>query len=371
MNGLTDPKSTTTTLVVAVSTSSEIAPTTASKSDNNPAMPSRVPLLTAINCGRMNHINGQSDTSKHKKDQKSILETTSHSQMQPCGLYLFAQNRHSHKHMKTGADKSMGPRVNCQTSVAKDHKLHYQEEFNKMRERLFRLLSKVPIQVESVNSDYEPSSSSTSATPSSSSSSLSQSQGFRKINRKPLIIKYYNERSLTDILDQHFGCSLIKHNFEHGVPLDAHLLKITTTASFNDANSTAPNQCSCFNPNHRPHHPMDTPPTDNDGRASIYPEEVSHRPSIQTTQYESSAQAIYNETGPHSQVADYRGFQTSSWEMQLPAVYCAETIRDTSSGNKSSVHDHQSRSSSRAHKGKSQVRPVALLNLCKQGHPGA
>lgn len=369
MNELTEPKTTTTTLIVAVSTSSETAPTTASKSDNNPAMSSRVPLLTAINCGRLNHINEQSDTSKHKKDLKSILGT-GHSQTQPGGLYLFAQNRHSHKHMKTSVEKSVGPRVNGQTSIAKDHKLHYQEEFNKMRERLFRLLSKVPIQVETVNSDYEPGNSS-SATPSSSSSSSSQSQSFKKINRKPLIIKYYNERSLTDILDQHFGCSLIKHNFEHGVPLDAHLLKLTptTTTSFTDANSV-PNQCNCFNPSHRPHNLMDTPPTDNDGRAPIYTEELSHRSSIQTTQYDSSAQVIYNETGQHSQVTEYRGFQASGWEMQLPAVYC-ETTRDTSLGNKSSVHDHQSRSSSGAHKGKSRVRPVALLNLCRQGHLGA
>lgn len=74
-----------------------------------------------------------------------------------------------------------------------------------MRERLFRLLSKVPIQVETVSS--------------TTLSTLLPSSSRKPAEREPLMIKYYKETSLTDILELHFNCSLLKHNYERGFSL--------------------------------------------------------------------------------------------------------------------------------------------------------
>lgn len=101
---------------------------------------------------------------------------------------------------------------------------HYQDEMSRMRERLFRLLSKVPIHVET-----EPiSCSSNGSHPANTLATTSKQQQqhvksiprqSRVIDREPLIIKYYKDRTLSELIDQHFGCSLIKHNFEHKEPL--------------------------------------------------------------------------------------------------------------------------------------------------------
>lgn len=63
------------------------------------------------------------------------------------------------------------------------------DEFNGIRERLFRLLSKVPIQVESERSVAGSS---------------------KQLPPGPLLIKYYHERTLADLLELHFACSLVK-----------------------------------------------------------------------------------------------------------------------------------------------------------------
>lgn len=109
------------------------------------------------------------------------------------------------------------------------YQVQYQEEFNRMRERLFRMLSKVPIQVETEPNSWSPIQranslpASTSSSSSSALSTCSRNSTSRRIDREPLLIKYYNDRFLNDILEQHFGCALIKHNFELGLALDAHL----------------------------------------------------------------------------------------------------------------------------------------------------
>lgn len=77
----------------------------------------------------------------------------------------------------------------------------YHEEFNRMRERLFRILSKVPIQVE------------TNGTSQGQEEGKGASKRCKVIDREPVTIKYYNQRSLAEILELHFSCSLIKHNF--------------------------------------------------------------------------------------------------------------------------------------------------------------
>lgn len=81
------------------------------------------------------------------------------------------------------------------------------EELNQIRERLFRTLSKVPIQVES--------------SPKSPSRPEGAPAGPRNQLKQPLVIKYYHERSLADVLELHFACSLVKHNLEQGLTSDA------------------------------------------------------------------------------------------------------------------------------------------------------
>lgn len=105
-----------------------------------------------------------------------------------------------------------------ENSSSQPNETNHQDQFNKLRERLFRLLSKVPIQVETV----EPSApiesknkiiSGISCSSSSCSSISSPRCQQKKItDRKPLLIKYYNERSLSEILSLHFGCSLMSRN---------------------------------------------------------------------------------------------------------------------------------------------------------------
>lgn len=111
------------------------------------------------------------------------------------------------------------------------YQFQHQEEANKMRERLFRLLSKVPIQVQTIQANNSPKTSTPSSQPQGPSSSSSgsgssnslttnQSEQQEACNREPLIIKYYNERYLAEILDLHFSCSLKKHNNDRRLAID-------------------------------------------------------------------------------------------------------------------------------------------------------
>ena len=71
------------------------------------------------------------------------------------------------------------------------------------------------------SSSSKNSSSSSSTSSASSTSSSSTSRHLQKtIKRQPLVIKYYNERSLADILELHFSCSLSKHNLTLESPSD-------------------------------------------------------------------------------------------------------------------------------------------------------
>jgi len=95
-----------------------------------------------------------------------------------------------------------------QTSASKSsdqlsYHAQYQEEFCKVRERLFRMLSKVPVQIE---------------TPQAGSATT-KPQTPKTVDREPLIVKYYNDKSLESILDLHFSCSLMKHSYERGMSL--------------------------------------------------------------------------------------------------------------------------------------------------------
>lgn len=350
------------------------------------------------------------NANKFKKDPKSILESTASQlqQAQADGIYLFAHQSRHHKQqqqqVKTSGEKFRETKLNNnnssnnQSSANKDHKLHYQEEFNRMRERLFRLLSKVPIQVETVTNECDSNATASSST----SSSSSQSQNIlKKINAEPLIIKYYNERSLSDIIDQHFGCSLIRHNFEHGVPLNAHLFKQN---NLDQAQATNHCYCNLFDSNLCQQ--IQTVQADSDnsvgdtGCAIIYAEESSHRQHQQNVYGSDSVQTVaaaaaegYNETttttttaGQHSQV-DWRPstvvkcdesssqIRASNLSWQTP-VYCDETtIRETSSTAKKSAAAHNDNNSNQvrsastgAHKGKSasglvRARPPAKHSL--------
>lgn len=148
------------------------------------------------------------------------------------------------------ASVSTSGQVHNSQGQNQSYQQQYQEEFYKMRERLFRMLSKVPIQVEtepslswqrylqrpncspvhqldaasasssaSTSNSVSSASSTSTSTPTTSSARLVASS--RKIDQETLIIKYYNDRSLNDILEQHFGCALINHNFVLGLALDS------------------------------------------------------------------------------------------------------------------------------------------------------
>lgn len=155
--------------------------------------------------------------------------------------------------------------------------VHYYDEFNRMREKLFRLLSKVPIQVEPmINCNGAQSSTDNPAGGSSSASSPSQQSTSRQaqqqhttnnmIDRKPLLIKYYNEKSLNEILDLHFNCSLLKFNFENN--LASNLSPEQTNYSINSNQQqtastlfTNVEACGCFlntPTTFDNHHPMPT-----------------------------------------------------------------------------------------------------------------
>lgn len=408
MNATTSAKTTTTTttLVVAVS-ASEIASTTTTtttiataKTDNNSTMPSRVPLLaTVINCDQLNQTIDQLGTNlskRSKRDQKGGDLGANHLQM------MFTQNHQQANYKQHGkiSDKlntshSTINQINAtHADLIKDHKLHYQEEFNKMRERLFRLLSKVPIQVETVanddtstnnsnsgnNSILATCSSASASASASSSSSSSQSQNSKKINREPLLIKYYNERSMTDILDQHFGCSLIKHNYELGVHLDqVHLFRgtnapsasnisTTTSKTFNNLVSAPDTRCDCtFSKSDSRRnvqaHSMDAQ-IDHNTSFDTNNKNIECAP-IKQTYDDTTIQALYETVERHPQnlasewqpllvkctTAGLPATNNSNWQMQLP-LYCAETIKSQVSNNKS-MSNQRNQSAASAHKGES------------------
>lgn len=142
-----------------------------------------------------------------------------------------AHNYISHKMVASGLDDEQLTNTASGNNQSQKYNFQYQDEMSRMRERLFRLLSKVPIHVETEPvgcgltadaSSVSPSSSSSSSSSSTSkqqSSKLPKSQHCKFIDREPLIIKYYNDRTLPELIEQHFGCSLIKHNYNNREPL--------------------------------------------------------------------------------------------------------------------------------------------------------
>lgn len=126
--------------------------------------------------------------------------------------------------------------IKCQLDINNDNnnskRAYYQDQFNKLKERLFRNLSKVPIQVESLERPISEeltdqsqrvlvtqssSSSCSSSSNSSSNSSGSKSTSSRFNEWRPLLIKYYQERAASEVLNLHFGCSLMSHNCKFGL----------------------------------------------------------------------------------------------------------------------------------------------------------
>lgn len=104
-------------------------------------------------------------------------------------------------------------------SKSKSHHEHQQDDYpSVMRERLLRLLSKVPIQVETIKPrQYEHRSQ-------GSSPSTSNKQPVKVCTREPLIIKYYHEKSLNELIELHFACSLASQQQQNS---DAYTLTDT------------------------------------------------------------------------------------------------------------------------------------------------
>lgn len=132
-------------------------------------------------------------------------------------------NRPSAHHSQTAKQQSQVVKTEPETNdkcqlISSGHQCtsRYQDDFNRMRERLFRLLSKVPIQVETLATDSAPSSSQRTED---------------GLAWQPLVIKYYHERSLADILELHFGCSLIKYDHEHTFATQPQQISQLQTAS--------------------------------------------------------------------------------------------------------------------------------------------
>lgn len=101
-------------------------------------------------------------------------------------------------------------------------KIKFQEQYNKLRERLFRHLSKVPIQVESLNYNYQYHPSLiTSSIESDVSLCNHQQQSTSQFDEwRPLLIKYYQERAAGEILNLHYGCSFLSHDHKFGLTPD-------------------------------------------------------------------------------------------------------------------------------------------------------
>lgn len=95
----------------------------------------------------------------------------------------------------------------------------------KLRERLFRVISKVPVQVESMSHDQEQDKGDCDGTASSADQTGEGCSGKAKVCHRsnyasrPIVIKYYNEKSLYEILELHFRCSLFN---ETGAPEYEH-----------------------------------------------------------------------------------------------------------------------------------------------------
>lgn len=187
------------------------------------------------------------DTTRLEQNTEFIKVAKGHPSLMESSSFDHQQTSHKQAPCRKAGSKKSPPSVNTHLQAPSDSKQsvrqvtenghHYQvqyyDEFNKMREKLFRLLSKVPIQVEPmigcIASQSAAAAAATTAAAaaadnqccsSSSSSSISSQQSSSRqqpsmIDRKPLLIKYYNEKFLNDILDLHFNCSLMKLNFEN------------------------------------------------------------------------------------------------------------------------------------------------------------
>lgn len=97
-----------------------------------------------------------------------------------------------------------------------------QTTVGKLRERLFRVISKVPVQVESLspqertaNKDQDDAGPSNQTGKGSNGSDVSESAGEQTKRRQqtscsdPVLIKYYSDKSLEEIIELHFRCSLL------------------------------------------------------------------------------------------------------------------------------------------------------------------
>lgn len=93
------------------------------------------------------------------------------------------------------------------------HALSHQDQVSRMRERLFRHLSKVPIKVESVSRETHEASPG-GRHPNDQPSNSSRKRSFSERLRDPLVIQYYHEKALTNIIELHFACSLTKPSLQ-------------------------------------------------------------------------------------------------------------------------------------------------------------
>lgn len=89
----------------------------------------------------------------------------------------------------------------------------------RLKERLFRVISKVPVQVESISPDQYAANNKTyqdgpscsygpQTTETCGSSERAKASQRADYANRPVVIKYYNEKSLYEIIELHFRCSL-------------------------------------------------------------------------------------------------------------------------------------------------------------------
>lgn len=170
------------------------------------------------NSGKKSSI--QQKSHKHQK-QKQIIKSNS--------LIVPTSNNFNKSNI------NCLPTINLQQEQVKleQQHQHYTNEletlknvqFDSMRERLFRLLSKVPIHVETIKTSTNIEAQSKlqtdlakkkcKKTTNNNQQQQQQQQKTFEHLRQPLVIKYYQDRSLYEILELHFACSLLNANKQH------------------------------------------------------------------------------------------------------------------------------------------------------------
>lgn len=111
------------------------------------------------------------------------------------------------------------------------------DQLNRMRERLFRLLSKVPIRVETVRADgrYPATSQANGLAPPTAS----ERRGPRRQLSEPLVVEYYHEKSLSSIIELHFASSLMDQHLKQTEPRQSTSTATTTTATTTTTTSSS------------------------------------------------------------------------------------------------------------------------------------